>query len=273
MKISDFKKKTDFLVCIDSDGTAIDSMTSKHKLCFGDCFIKEWGLEKEYESVLKLWCDINLHGATRGKNRFITLHMALEKLNGTLVNEDLSALKHWVKTSPQLSNAALKAEIEKTGEKVLKKALAWSLATNESIGRLSFADKKVFGGGKEFLEYAHGKADIAVVSSANYSSVLEEWQYYGIIGYISVLATQEDGTKAECIKKLLSHGYDCGKVIMVGDAPMDLQSAQECGVMFYPIMPEAEEESWKQFKDKYFDEFIGGGYDKSQTELIRRFTE
>ena len=42
----DFKKKHEHIVCIDSDGCAMDTMNIKHYRCFGPCMIKEWGLEK-----------------------------------------------------------------------------------------------------------------------------------------------------------------------------------------------------------------------------------
>ena len=41
-----FKKKKDFLVCVDSDGCAMDTMDVKHKECFGPCLVREWKLEK-----------------------------------------------------------------------------------------------------------------------------------------------------------------------------------------------------------------------------------
>ena len=34
-KLSEYKKKKDFLICVDSDGCAMDTMDVKHFLCFG----------------------------------------------------------------------------------------------------------------------------------------------------------------------------------------------------------------------------------------------
>ena len=39
-------KARDYLLCVDSDGCAIDGMTIKHKKCFGPAFIEEFGLER-----------------------------------------------------------------------------------------------------------------------------------------------------------------------------------------------------------------------------------
>ena len=46
MSVLDFKKKHEHIVCIDSDGCAMDTMNIKHYRCFGPCMIKEWGLEQ-----------------------------------------------------------------------------------------------------------------------------------------------------------------------------------------------------------------------------------
>ena len=41
----EFKKTNDFLVGIDSDGCAFDTMELKHKECFIPCIIHHWGLK------------------------------------------------------------------------------------------------------------------------------------------------------------------------------------------------------------------------------------
>ena len=41
-----FVKNKDFLICIDSDGCAIDTMDIKHIKCFGPCMITEWNLQE-----------------------------------------------------------------------------------------------------------------------------------------------------------------------------------------------------------------------------------
>ena len=47
MSIFDSYKKTrDLLVCVDSDGCAMDTMNCKHFHCFGPCMVTEWGLEE-----------------------------------------------------------------------------------------------------------------------------------------------------------------------------------------------------------------------------------
>ena len=41
-----------FLICVDSDGCAMDTMDIKHIRCFGPCMVKEWGLEEWAQPVL-----------------------------------------------------------------------------------------------------------------------------------------------------------------------------------------------------------------------------
>jgi len=52
----------EFLVCIDSDGCAINSMECKHRKCFGPYVVDVWNLEAWREEILNRWNDINLYG-------------------------------------------------------------------------------------------------------------------------------------------------------------------------------------------------------------------
>ena len=44
--LTTFQKRKNFLVCIDSDGCAIDSMNIKHIHCFGPRLVDEWELHR-----------------------------------------------------------------------------------------------------------------------------------------------------------------------------------------------------------------------------------
>ena len=58
------------LLCIDSDGCAIDSMNTKHRLCFGPALYEVWTFSLPDEEVQRRWEKINLFSAQRGINRF-----------------------------------------------------------------------------------------------------------------------------------------------------------------------------------------------------------
>ena len=76
----DYEKDKEYLICIDSDGCAMDTMDVKHIRCFGPEWIKTFGLEKYQEEGLEYWNKINLYSKTRGINRFKGLAMALEEM-------------------------------------------------------------------------------------------------------------------------------------------------------------------------------------------------
>lgn len=259
MTVKEFKRKKDFLICVDSDGCAMDTMDIKHKLCFGPCLVAEWGLEKRRAEILDRWNEINLYSVSRGINRFKGLAVILKEINDKYVKIDgLDELLAWAENTAETSNASLEKEIERTGSQCLKKALNWSLALNRAIDGLSDEQKQPFDGVKETLEKMHGFADVAIVSSANKSAVIEEWTKYGLINSVDIIMTQEDGNKAHCIGEMKKKGYCQGKVLMVGDAVGDCKAAEANGVFFYPILVKHEVESWKRLNSEVLSVFSGG---------------
>ena len=259
--ISNFKRTKDLLICVDSDGCAMDTMDIKHFNCFGPCMVDEWSLHQWGEAILKRWNEINLYTITRGINRFKGLAMALGEINERYTEiEDIDALLRWAEEAPELSNNALETVIAHGGEEIFKKALAWSKAVNLSITALPDEDKLPFPLAKEALEFAHRYADVAIVSSANLGAVLEEWQTHGLIDHVDVIMSQNDGSKAFCISELLKHGYDKEKTLMCGDAPGDLSAAEKNGVYFYPILVGKEGDSWQEFMDTAMAKLKDGNY-------------
>ena len=108
---SKYRKKKDFLVCVDSDGCAMDTMDSKHIRCFGPCMVRQWGLEQWQEEILARWNEINLYTMTRGIHRFKGLSLALQEIDRKYCRiDDLSTLVNWVEGAKELSNAALRKE-------------------------------------------------------------------------------------------------------------------------------------------------------------------
>lgn len=275
IKLSEYKKKKNFLVCVDSDGCAMDTMDIKHIRCFGPCMVTEWGLEQWKDEILSRWNEINLYTMTRGINRFKGLSMALQEINEKYTKiEDLDSLVQWAKNSPELSNDALQRAIDEQDSLCLKKALSWSKAVNASINALPQEVKLPFEGVKEALAYAQESADVAIVSSANLDAVLEEWERYGLLEHTDIVLAQDAGSKAFCIGELLKAGYDKDHVLMCGDAPGDMDAAQKNGVFYYPILVRREKESWKEFQEKAVSHLTEGSYDgEYQQEKINDFLE
>jgi len=261
MTVEDFCKEKEYLLCVDSDGCAMDTMDVKHFKCFGPCMVEEWGLTDWEEEILTRWNEINLYTMTRGINRFKGLAMALREINDSYTGiEDVELLAKWVEESNELSNAAVARQIEVCDSIVFKKALSWSQKVNEAINALPFEVKKPFEGVKEALEFAHQFVDIAIVSSANYEAVIEEWELYGLLEHVDVVMAQNVGSKAFCIGEMLKKGYDKDKVLMAGDAPGDLDAAVKNDVYYYPILVRREKQSWEEFKEIAISNLINGLY-------------
>ena len=271
-----FKKEKDFLVCVDSDGCAIDSMDIKHINCFGPCMVDEWDLSKWQDEILYRWNEVNLYTLTRGINRFKGLITALKEVNEKYIRVDeLDVLVNWVETTNELSNDSLQREIDNNpNSNILRKALNWSNSVNKAIAKLPEEKILPFKKVKEALKYAHLMADVAIVSSANLNAVLDEWKRHELIEHTDIVLAQNSGTKAYCIQELLKKGYDPKKVVMCGDALGDLQAAEKNGVHFYPILVRHEKESWEEFISTAFIKLIDGKYSTDyQVEKIKAFKD
>ena len=250
-RIEDFQKTKDFLICVDSDGCAMDTMDVKHKEAFGPEAVNTWGLHSIQDRFLEVWNDINLYTKTRGINRFkgvVTTFEALEKEG--IEMPDISSFKKWTETTNELSAPSLEREIEKTNDEQLKQALQWSKAVNEAIETKLAGNDKPVEGAKEGLSVANNVANVAIVSSANGAAVLDEWTRHELAVHVDVMLGQEAGTKAYCIGEMKKFGFDNEHVLMVGDAPGDLDAAEKNGVLYYPILVGKEKFSWDRFRMK-----------------------
>lgn len=245
-----------WLVCVDSDGCAMDTMDIKHFRCFGPCMVEEWNLQKWEKPILERWNEINLYSMTRGVNRFKGLAMALTEIDRTYCPiEGVEELAQWVQSAPELSNRAVEQAAATAEGPCLAKALAWSQKVNAAINALPESEKNPFPGAAEGLEAAHAVADVAVVSSANREAVEEEWARCGLLDKVDVVCCQDTGSKADCIAALLGKGYVPDHVVMVGDAPGDKTAAEKNGVWFYPILVRHEAESWRELASEGLERF------------------
>ena len=273
--LDNFNKQKDFLICIDSDGCAIDTMDIKHIKCFGPCMVTEWNLEEWKEPILERWNEVNLYTLTRGINRFKGLAVALIEINEKYITiEGLDEFVRWTEETKELSNESLEVEIEKTNNICLKKALEWSKSVNKAIDLLSDDERCPFEGVKEAIILAKKVADIAIVSSANEKAVLDEWNKHGLLENVDIVLTQNIGSKSYCINKLIAKGYSRNNVLMVGDALGDLKAAEENEALYYPIMVRKEKESWIRFSKEALERFTSNSYyGEYQEKVIAEFKE
>ena len=271
--IENFERRHQKVICIDSDGTMIDAMNVKHDKCHGESFIYIFGLEEHAEKMHEIWDSINLYEKSRGVNRFIGIVEMFKRINHKYLEvdeEELARFEKWVEKG-NLSNTALEKEMEENSYPLIEKIHDWSLDLNKRIASLTPQDKPPFGNGREALQYAQGKVDIAIISSSNMAAIVEEWKAHGLLQYVDVITSQEIGTKGECIATMLTKGYEKSDILMIGDAYPDVDASNENGVYYYPILTRHEAESWQDFIDTYFDLFLEGRYDEVQKELLEKF--
>jgi phosphoglycolate phosphatase-like HAD superfamily hydrolase len=277
--LREFPKVNDFFIGIDSDGCAFDTMEVKHKECFIPNIVKHFGLAAVSKYVREAAEFINLYSKWRGVNRFPGLALTFDLLSDrpevarrSFRLPPLTGLRSWLERETKLANPALKAEIDKTGDPDLKLAYEWSLAVNRSIEETA-RDVPPFPWVRESLEAMAGRADVMVVSATPGEALVREWEEHGLTPYVSLIAGQEMGSKKEHLA--LAAGpdrYARDRVLMVGDAPGDFKAAKDNGVLFYPIDPGHEDESWRRFFEDALPRFFSGTYAGDyMAEQVARF--
>ena len=248
-----FKKKHDYLVCVDSEGSVMDTMNRKHYHCYGPCMVRRWDLEPWRIEVLERWNEVNLYQLTRGINQYQALAIVLTEVNGRYKKiPGVKELRSWVENTQTLSDEALKQTIaaypQGDGKTCLQNALAWSEEAKANIALIPAELMHPFPGASACLRTMGEFADVVVVSGANRDTVLDEWKRHQLISCADLILTQENGTKTACIRRLMEMGYNRECVLMVGDAPGDCDAAEENGVGFFPILVEREQDSWEQLQ-------------------------
>lgn len=271
----EYQKKKDFLICVDSDGSAMDTMDIKHFECFGPCLVQEWNLEEYEEKVLWIWNTINLYSMHRGVNRFLGLQLVLEYIDKHITPiAELDVLDKWIETTPELSNAALIRYLEDDYSTILPKVLRWSQSVSRQIALLPVDRRRPYEGVAEALLAAQEECDIVVVSEANPDAMYEEWELHGLAYFVNMILNQNIGSKEFCVSELLGRGYSPDKVIMIGDAMEDMEIARACGICFYPVILKKEEASWRRFEMEALERFYAGTYVGAyQEELIDEFVQ
>jgi len=271
-----------FLIGVDSDGCAFDTMDIKHKECFIPNTIKWFGLQPVARYAREAAEFVNLYSKWRGLNRFPALLRTLDLLAEreevqarNVVVPHLPATRQWLARESKPANPALENTLQDaTGDEAteLRRVLGWSRAVNEAIAEL-VRGIPPFPGVRESLQCAVHYADILVVSATPAEALQREWNEHGLAAFTRLIAGQEMGTKADQLRAAAA-GYPRERVLMIGDAPGDLEAARASGVCFYPIEPGAEAESWKRFLSEALELFLAGRYAGVYEEhLIKEFEQ
>ena len=272
----DLRLQHDFLVGIDSDGCAFDTMELKHKECFIPAFIYHYHLQGVSKYAREAAEFVNLYSKSRGCNRF---HALIEQLNWLGRRPEVRArgidvkapagVVAWTKRETKLGNPALEKAVQETGDADLRQALAWSKEVNATIERVVH-HVPPFPFVRECLEKLCGQADLLVVSATPGEALKREWEEHDLARHVAAICGQEVGSKKEILAQ--AGKYAPGHVLMVGDAPGDHQAAIANKALFFPINPGAEEASWRRCFEEGLDRFLGGTFAGDyQQQLLAEF--
>ncbi|AMV39428.1 HAD family hydrolase [Planctomyces sp. SH-PL62] len=266
LALRQFSKRHEFFVGVDSDGCAFDTMEVKHKECFIPNIINSYDLAAISKYVREAAEFVNLYSQWRGINRFPALVMAFdlvmnrpEVVARRFRVPALKGVREWIKHETKLSNPTLAREVEAKNDPDLALALAWSEAVNRTIGEMVH-DVPPFPFVRESLECLQGKADVMVVSATPGEALEREWEENDLKSFVSLIAGQELGSKKEHLALAAVGRYDLDKILMIGDAPGDMKAAFDNGVLFYPIDPGFEDESWQRFFEEALPKFLNGEF-------------
>lgn len=278
------KPTSEYLVAIDSDGCVFDAMGIKQRECFCPMMIAYFGLQPVAKAVRECKEFADLFSKTRGANRHKTAVRILTELlpSHPIVKEsnfDVPQFPNYIKwvNNPDslLSNKGLKQAILKAdgqAKNEFETVLKWSIRVDEMISEV-VKNIPPFPYVCESLEKVRQQADIIICSSTPLEALIREWTEHDILKYIKAVGGQEMGSKAEQLKIMIEK-YDTYQVLMIGDALGDQKAAESNGILFYPINPGNEAESWKRFYEDALDIFLKGKYlGKYQNKVKNEFAE
>jgi phosphoglycolate phosphatase-like HAD superfamily hydrolase len=256
-----------FFIGIDSDGCAFDTMEIKQKECFCPNTIKYWGLQPVSKYAREAVEFVNLYSKWRGINRWPALVKVFDLLSQ---RKEVQARKAHVPEAKRLreflaakefpqSNDGLKAYMAQHPDPELEQALAWSQAVNRTIEDIVYGIPP-FPYLPESLDYLFDQADMMVISQTPGEALEREWAEHGIDRYVRLIAGQERGTKTQHLTYAAVGKYPSDHILMIGDAPGDMQAARANQALFFPINPGHEEESWQRFYEEGLHKFLALEY-------------
>jgi phosphoglycolate phosphatase-like HAD superfamily hydrolase len=268
------KHEHEFFIGIDSDGCVFDTMEIKQKEFFIPNALKYFELQSISEILKETWEFVNLYSVFRGGNRFTSLIRVFELLgerqeikDSGLVLPDRSALKEWVKTETKLGNNTLREYFEKNYDPLLEKVVNWTEAVNREISR-KLCNIPPFPYARQAIISMSEVADLMIVSQTPLEALTREWEEHNMMKYVKAVAGQEHGTKSEHISLAAKGHYHDNKILMIGDARGDLDAAQQNGILFYPIIPGKEDESWKIFINEGLVKIFNGTFQGTYGESL-----
>ena len=217
----------------------------------------------------QIWKEINLYSINRGINRFEALIIFFEKLKLLNFEEisdysypNLKSIKFLRDLNIPLTDKnlkKLKKKIDKDEYSEINKAISWSLAVNKKVENLD-KDMPLISGASQTINYLSKHADIIVVSNTPFTALYKDWSNYNIKDVVSMICSQETGSKIDIMEAAIKEKYDKSKVLMIGDSPSDFYAARKNDISFFPIIPGKEDISWRFLQSKALSSFFSFEY-------------
>jgi phosphoglycolate phosphatase-like HAD superfamily hydrolase len=276
--LAELQPKHKFFVGIDSDGCAFDTMEIKHKECFCPNIIKYWKLQPVSKYAREAVEFVNLYSKWRGINRWPALTMVFDLLRERpevqarkVEVTQAPKLREFMKSGKPLSDGGLKAYMAEHPDPELENAMAWTKGVNATVADIVHGVPP-FPYVRESLAALQTQADMVVVSATPGEALKREWVEHGIDKYARVIAGQEMGNKKQHLALAAKDKYPSDHILMIGDAPGDMEAARGNGALFFPVNPGHEEESWERFYKEALGKFISGQYAGAyEAKLIAEF--
>jgi phosphoglycolate phosphatase-like HAD superfamily hydrolase len=172
-----------------------------------------------------------------------------------------SSLQDFVRSGRPLSTDSLVEYNRTKADAFLAQVTEWSKRSDEQYARITRAEgNPPYPQVRPVLERAARVADIMIVSSSTHKALMQDWADTQLLALLSLVAGQEIGSKATQLEFAVKGNYEPHRTLMIGDAPGDLEAARSNHVMFYPIIPGQETQSWERFLDEGFDRFVRERY-------------
>ncbi|RRD06058.1 HAD family hydrolase [Arachnia propionica] len=278
--LRDFQPGHDFFVGIDSDGCAMDAMDIKHQECFTPAYIKYFNLQAASGLVRETALFVNLYSSTRGQNRWVALDRLFELLRqrpevlsrGVQIPEG-GELRRFLDSGFPRSDAGIAAFAAEHPSAEIETCIEWGRGVNELIAWMVHGCAP-FDGVREAIRAMQDLVDCMVVSATPVEALQREWAEHDLARHMRVIAGQEMGSKAEHLRWAAKGRYRLDRIMLIGDAPGDRDTAAEEGVLFYPILPGDEVSSWRRFKDEALSRFLDGTFAGSyQEQLLAQYDQ
>ncbi len=256
----EFVRKREFLLCVDIEGTVLDTLRLQQEQAFCPALIEVFELEADRTVMAKLWMQASVESCMRGENRFrILVHVCRMAMEKQIFVPGFDEICAWVESGSELTHGALAARVKRGAGPALARALEWSRDVNR---RLNFMPKEYtpFPSAKSCLAAAHSVADIIAVGTGTAACVRAIWEKSGLAGYADAVIPVPGGNRYDALAGFFHEGYLPSHMLVIGDTLGDARLAQQAGALFFPILPGCEEVCWQRLYEEGLLKFLHGSY-------------